>query len=61
MRELWAMANEAVPIDNKFQDPMEGVSYLVENKIFDKNTCYDPEPEDVTRILKNAVRCNTIE
>ena len=55
VRDLLSAANSAVG-DRKFATPMEAVTYLADTSHFDKTGCYDPEPDDIARLLRHVVR-----
>ena len=54
MRELMAMSCELTG-DTSASTPMEALERLMEAKILDKATCYDPNPVNVSHILEEVV------
>ena len=55
IRELLTMTDEVVPREDRFSNPVDALTVLNEARILDKATCYDPDSEDISKLLKHAV------
>ena len=49
------MTDEVVPREDRFSNPVDALTVLNEARILDKATCYDPDSEDISKLLKHAV------
>lgn len=55
IRELLSMTDEVVPREERFASPVDALTVLNEARILDKASCYDPDSEEISKILKHAV------
>ena len=59
--DLLTMTNDLTGnVKNNFTNPLEAVDILSQGHLLDKSSCYDPEPEAVTRLLRRVVRTPSV-
>ncbi len=57
LKDLLKMTNDLTGnVKDNFTNPIEAVDCLSQGHLLDKSSCYDPDPEAITLMLKHVVR-----
>ena len=55
VREILKMTTELAGPDRSFTHPAEALNFLGEQHLLDSTSCYDPDTEDITKLLRHQV------
>ena len=53
--ELMELSQNVSGLEEKFTSPAEAMAYIGENRLFDKDMCFDLDSEAVNKLLRNVV------
>ncbi|CAH1798032.1 unnamed protein product [Owenia fusiformis] len=53
--EIFRLTNKVPGMRSGFEEPTDMIHFMTQGNLMEKTSCYDPESEDITRLLRNLL------